>query len=124
MSIVASFVIAAAAMIDLAAAWHLRQGWRETSPDRIRTISRRASTLAASSLFVSFLAPVVGVALAFRSNESFAPEERARQLAQGIADAMKSGPLALVVAVPGLLIAVLLSRRSRAVQREHGAKSP
>jgi len=124
MSVVSVLVVVAGASIDIAATWHLLRGRKETSPALIRRISSRARMLAAAAVLVSFVAPVAGVAFAFNSIESVAPEQRAVALAERISESMHDGILGASFAVPSVIIALLLMGRSRAIQRQTAATEP
>jgi biopolymer transport protein ExbB/TolQ len=124
MSVISALVVVAGASIDMIAIWHFLRGRNETSPARIRSISSRAKMLAAAALLVGLVAPVAGVAFAFNSVESVAPEQRAVALAERISEAMNDAILGTSFAVPSLIIALLLMGRSRAIQRQSAATEP
>ena len=121
MSVISVLVVVAGASIDIVATWHLLRGRKATSPALIRRISRSAKIFAAAAVLVSFVAPVVGVAFAFNSIESVAPEQRAVALAERISEAMQGAILGAIFAVPSLIIVLLLMGRSRAIQRQSAA---
>lgn len=122
MSLVAVFVVSVCATLDVVAIWLLVRGVKETSAVRIRAISRRARILAALACLLCLIAPVASVALSFNAIESVAPDQRATALAEGISAAMNSAMLGAIVAVPTFIIAIVLTRRSRAM-RDAGAST-
>jgi len=124
MSAISLFVVVAGVTIDLVAAWHLLRGWKETSEARIRAITNRTRMLAALAFFLGFSAPVAGVAIAFKTAESVDPEQRAASLAEGISEAMNGALLGMLFAVPCLIIALFLKRRSRVIQRMSAVTEP
>jgi len=116
MSLVSVFVVFAGAAIDLAAAGYFLRGRKETSPERIETLSRRARALAAVALLLGVVAPVVGVVLALKSIDSVDPQDRVVLFVVHISEVMNGAILGLVFAVPSLIVALLLMRRSRALK--------
>ncbi|HET7541366.1 MAG TPA: MotA/TolQ/ExbB proton channel family protein [Polyangiaceae bacterium] len=105
--------------INLAAAWQLLRARGETSPARLRPIGHRVRALAVIALFLGFIAPVVGVVLAFQRVGSVAVERRAIAMAEGISQAMNSALLGFALALPSLIIAIYLMQRTRAAQRQN-----
>jgi biopolymer transport protein ExbB/TolQ len=91
-------------------AWLIRRSWRQSKPASLGL--KLASTFVATSALVGAVGACAGVVKAFGAvgGESLDPSQKARVLAQGIAEAMNWTAFGIVVWLPSTLALLLLTR--------------
>ena len=93
--------------------WLVRRIWRQRSTASSRT-KLIAGVVAASATFGG-LGVLVGLVKAFGAvgGESVDPSQKARILAEGISEAMNCTAFSLVVWLPSIIVAFVMTRRSK-----------
>lgn len=93
-----------------AAVWLVRQIWRRRATTTLA--KKLASSLIAGGLGLVSVGTLLGLvkALGAVGGESIDPAEKARGLAEGIAEAMNFTALGLAIGVPSTIVAALLAR--------------
>lgn len=91
-------------------AWLIRRSWRQRKPASLGI--KLASTFVATSALVGAVGTCAGVLKAFGAvgGESLDPSQKARVLAQGIAEAMNWTAFGILIWLPSTLALLLLTR--------------
>src|SRR6185436_18118325 len=110
MGILSAWLILALVGIAVTA-WWSRKLWRRRQELPLRT--RAVAAIVAASATVGALGTVVGLVKAFGAvgGESVDPSQKARILAEGIAEAMNCTAFGVVVWLPSVIVLVLMMRK-------------
>ena len=102
----------------VASAWLVRRLWRRRA--ELPIAARVLAPLVAVSAAFGAVGMLLGIvrAIGAARGESVDPSQRARMLAEGIAEAMNCTALGVVVWVPSVVVALMLTRPRQAPPRK------
>jgi biopolymer transport protein ExbB/TolQ len=107
-------LVIAVSVLSARLAWRMSRRWRELGlPLRVLAVATALPLTvgllgAPLALLRSFLDSFLDI-----GTSSVEPSQKARRLAEGISEAMNCSALALLVGIPVLLVAALVSKRDR-----------